>query len=101
MAFLGRATGQRIFDMFKKRPVDLTEDGIHLPIGKLRGKPHFVPLAAAQMIEIRSWGVRDLDFFIATPVTGKRGTECPNGRHFNRRALINIAKFSSDPQAFL
>ena len=75
MAFLGRATGQRISDLVKMRPVDLAEDGIHLRIGKLRDKPHLVPLTAAQMIEIRSWGVRDLDFFITTPVSGKRCTE--------------------------
>jgi len=27
------------------------------------------------MAEIRSWGVRDLAFFIATPVTGRRGID--------------------------
>ncbi len=75
MAFLGRATGQRISDLVKMRPVDLAEDGIHLRIGKLRDKPHLVPLTAAQMTEIKSWGVRDLDFFITTPVSGKRCTE--------------------------
>lgn len=72
MAFLGRATGQRISDLVKMRPADLLDDGVNLRIGKLRDKPHFVPLTAAQMTEIRSWGVRDLEFFIATPVTGKR-----------------------------
>jgi hypothetical protein len=29
-------------------------------------KKHFVPLTAKQMAEIKSWGVRDLDFFITT-----------------------------------
>jgi integrase len=71
MAFLGRATGQRGSDLVKMRPADLAEDGIHVRIGKLRDKPHFVPLTAAQMAEIRSWGVRDLEFFLSTQ-TGKR-----------------------------
>jgi hypothetical protein len=38
----------------------------------LRDKKHFVPLTAKQMAEIKSWGVRDLDFFITTPATGRR-----------------------------
>jgi integrase len=75
MAFLGRACGQRISDLVKMRPADLTEDGINLRIGKLRDKPHMVPLTKAQMTDIRSWGVRDLAFFIATPVTGKKCTD--------------------------
>lgn len=74
MAFLGRATGQRVSDLVKMRPADLVADGINVRIGKLRNKPHFVPLTAAQMSEIRSWNVRDLEFFIATP-TGKRFVE--------------------------
>ncbi len=72
MAFLGRTTGQRISDLVKMRPADLTEDGINLRIGKLRDKRHMVPLTAAQMAEIKSWGVRDLEFFITTPAVGKR-----------------------------
>jgi integrase len=75
MAFLGRACGQRVSDLVKMRPVDLAEDGINLRIGKLRDKAHMVPLTKAQMAEIRSWGVRDLAFFIATPATGKRCTD--------------------------
>jgi integrase len=71
MAFLGRATGQRISDLVKMRPADLAPDGITLKIGKLRDKKHFVPLTAKQMAEIRSWGARDLDFFITTPA-GRR-----------------------------
>jgi integrase len=74
LAYLGRATGQRVSDLVKMRPADLTEDGINLRIGKLRDKPHMVPLTKAQMAEIKSWGVRDLDFFITTP-SGKRCTE--------------------------
>jgi len=72
MAFLGRATGQRKSDLIKMRPADLTEDGINLRIGKLRDKPHMVPLTKGQMAEIKSWGVRDLEFFITTPTVGKR-----------------------------
>jgi len=72
MAFLGRATGQRISDLVKMRAADLAHDGINLRIGKLRDKPHMVPLTAAQMAEIKSWGVRDLDCMITTPKIGKR-----------------------------
>jgi integrase len=72
MVFLGRATGQRVSDLVRMRPADLTEDGINLRIGKLRDKPHMVPLTKAQMSEIRSWGVKDLEPFIITPRAGKR-----------------------------
>jgi integrase len=72
--FLGRTTAQRVSDLVKMRSADLTDDGINLRIGKLRDKPHMVPLTKAQMAEIRSWGVCDLDFFITTP-GGKRCTE--------------------------
>jgi integrase len=71
-AFLGRATGQRVSDLVKMRPADLAADGIFLRIGKLRDKKHFVPLTIEQMAEIKSWDVRDLDFFITTPATGRR-----------------------------
>jgi integrase len=74
MVFLGRATGQRVSDLVKMRPADLAADGILLRIGKLRDRKHFVPLTAEQMTEISSWGVRDLDFFITTPATGRRCT---------------------------
>lgn len=67
MAFLGRVTGQRVSDLVKMRPADLAHDGINVRIGKLRDKPHFVPLTAAQMTEIKSWSVCDMEFFIATP----------------------------------
>jgi integrase len=72
MAFLGRATGQRVSDLVKMRPADLADDGINIRIGKLRDKLHFVPLTAAQMREIKSWGVCDLEFFITTPKGRKR-----------------------------
>jgi integrase len=74
MAFLGRATGQRVSDLVKMRPADLVADGINVRISKLRNKPHFVPLTATQMAEIRSWGVRDLGPFIVT-LAGKRFAE--------------------------
>ena len=73
MAFLGRATGQRASDLVRMRPADLADDGINVRIGKRRDKPHFVPLTKAQMREIRSWGVRDLDFFL-TSASGRRCT---------------------------
>jgi integrase len=74
MAFLGRATGQRVSDLVKMRPTNLVHDGIALRIGKLRDKAHIVPLTKTQMATIASWGVRDLEFFITTP-GGKRCTE--------------------------
>jgi integrase len=74
LAYLGRATGQRVSDLVKMRPADLAADGITLRIGKLRDQKHFVPLTTDQMAKIKSWGLRDLDFFITT-MTGKRCTE--------------------------
>jgi integrase len=71
MTFLGRATGQRPSDLVKMRPVDLTVDGVNVRVQKLRGKAHMVPLTKAQMAEIGSWPVRDLQFFIMSP-TGKK-----------------------------
>jgi integrase len=82
MTFLGRATGQRISDLVKMRPADLAADGINVRIGKLRDKPHFVPLTTAQMSEIKSWGVRDLEFFISG--NGKRYTTHAMNRAWNR-----------------
>jgi integrase len=80
MAFLGRATGQRVSDLVRMRPADLVADGINVRIGKLRDRPHFVPLTTAQMTEIRAWDVRDLEFFIATQ----------NGKRFVARYLNTI-----------
>jgi integrase len=82
MAFLGRATGQRISDLIKMRPADLAADGINIRIGKLRDKPYFVPLTAAQMSEIKSWGVRDLEFFISG--SGKRYSTGTLNKLWNR-----------------
>jgi integrase len=44
-------------DLVRMRPVALEHDGINVWIGKLGDKKHFVTLNAAQMAEIRSWGV--------------------------------------------
>jgi integrase len=74
MAYLGRATGQRASDLVKMRPADLAADGITLRIGKLRERKHFVPLTVQQMAKIKSWGVKDLEYFITTPVAGGRCT---------------------------
>jgi integrase len=71
MAYLGRACGQRISDLVRMRAADLVADGIALYIGKLRERSHIVPLTGEQMDVIRSWGVRDLDCLITTPL-GKR-----------------------------
>jgi integrase len=82
LAFLGRATGQRVSDLVKMRPADLADDGINMRIGKLRDKPHFVPLTAAQMTEIKSWGVRDLEFFISG--SGRRYTTNAINKAWNK-----------------
>lgn len=63
-AFLGRATGQRASDLVRMRMAHLQADGIALRIGKLREKEHFVPLTPAEVVEVRSWGVAELDHFI-------------------------------------
>jgi integrase len=90
MAFLGRASGQRISDLIRMRPVDLVDDGIHVRIGKLRDRPHFVPLTAAQMAEIRSWGVRDLEFLLSGD--GRRRSADAANRVWNRwRASVAAA----------
>jgi hypothetical protein len=85
MAFLGRATGQRRSDLVKMRPTDLTADGINVRIQKLRGKPHMVPLTKAQMAEIRSWPVRDLQFFIMSPAGKKCSATYLNELWYNWR----------------
>jgi hypothetical protein len=68
MAFLGRATGQRAGDLVRMKPVHMESDGINLKIGKRREKPHFVPLTAAEVAEINSWGVDPQDLFIKSTV---------------------------------
>jgi integrase len=67
MAFLGRVTGQRASDLVRMKPVDLAADGIIVRISKRRELKHFVPLTAAELAEIKSWGVDPLDLFIKTP----------------------------------
>lgn len=71
VSYLGRSTGQRISDLVRMRPCDLERDGINLKIGKRRDEAHFVPLTETQMIEIRSWGVTGLDFFLKSS-TGRK-----------------------------
>lgn len=69
-AYLGRSTGQRAGDLVRMRPCDLAGDGITLKIGKKRETEHFVPLTTANMAEIQSWGVTDLDLFLKSPAGG-------------------------------
>lgn len=83
MAFLGRACGQRREDLVAFRGANLTSDGIKLSISKLRGKVHFVPLTRAQIAEIRSWSVGELDFFLKSP-TGKPYTGDGLNSRWNR-----------------
>ena len=67
MAILGRATGQRVSDLVKMKPAHLADDGVALRIGKLKDRPHLVPLTKSQMEEnsivggSRS-GIRYLDY---------------------------------------
>src|SRR5262249_36230636 len=83
---LQRAAGdrwQRESDLVRMRACDLAEDGIYLKIGKLRDKKHFVPLTAAQMAEIRSWGATDLEYLLRSP----RGLKMSEGnlrQHWQR-----------------
>ncbi len=71
MTFLGRATGQRASDLVRMCPAHLIADGIDVKVSKRRDKPHFVPLTAAQMIEIRSWDAKDLEPFIVSAIGNK------------------------------
>jgi integrase len=54
-AVLGRATGQRISDLVRMRPMDRDGDGIEVAITKLRGKPHWCPLAPVVIRVIDGW----------------------------------------------
>jgi hypothetical protein len=83
MAFLGRACGQRREDLVTMRACDLADDGIFVTIQKLRDRRHFVPLLKTQVIEIKSWGVKDLDFFIKSP-TGAQYTGDGLNSRWNR-----------------
>jgi hypothetical protein len=58
LAVLGRATGQRISDLIKMRPLHRDGAGILVSIKKLRGKEHWAgPLAPAYIAMIDGWGV--------------------------------------------
>lgn len=60
MAFLGRATGQRISDLIRMRPADRHADGINVRIKKLGEKPHWQALGARDIAVIDAWGVEPL-----------------------------------------
>lgn len=55
LAVLGRATGQRISDLVRMRPMDRDGDGIQITITKLRGKPHWCPLSRQERDIIDGW----------------------------------------------
>jgi integrase len=56
LAILGRYTGQRISDLIRMRPIDRDEEGISHKIKKLKDRPHWALLTAAQAREIDGWG---------------------------------------------
>jgi hypothetical protein len=58
-AILGRATGQRRSDIVKFGKRHRRDDGLEIRIGKLREKRHFIPLQAAEIVEIDSWSCSD------------------------------------------
>ena len=74
LAYLGRATGQRVGDLVKYWPAMRRGDGLDVKIGKLRGKKHFMPLSDAHMTEIDGWGVGELTPYLTKP-NGKRHNE--------------------------
>jgi integrase len=74
LAFLGRATGQRISDLIRLRPTDLKGDLFHIKVKKLRQQVHLLPISAADRAVIESWDVADLVPFIVRP-NGKRHSE--------------------------
>lgn len=67
LAYLGRATGQRISDLLRMRPADRHEDGIKVRIKKLGGKAHWQALGAAEIATIDSWPVVALQPYIHAP----------------------------------
>jgi integrase len=95
MAFLGRATGQRASDLVKMRGHHLEKDGMNVWIkkkrGDLRDECHFVPLTEAQLMEIRSWGVTDLDLFLKSTVGHQYSADHLNTR-WNRWRGLDEAK---------
>jgi hypothetical protein len=69
LAVLGRATGQRISDLVKMRPIHRDGAGILVNIKKLRGKEHWCPLAPPYAATIDGWGV----FAGATYIADEKG----------------------------
>ena len=68
--WLARATGQRISDVLKMRPVDRDGAGINIEITKRRkDRKHWVPLAQEDAARIDAWGVEKLVPY----VTGRGG----------------------------
>ena len=76
MAFLGRATGQRISDLVTLRPRQRDADGILTDIKKLHVKDHWCPLTQVDIAIIDGWGV----FPNATYLADEKGRAfTPNG----------------------
>lgn len=67
LAFLGRATGQRISDLIRLRPANREQDGFAMKIGKLRDRPHFLALDAADAVIIDSWTTGEMAPYITKP----------------------------------
>lgn len=74
LAYLGRATGQRVGDLVKFWPAMRRGDGLDIKISKLRGKKHFLPLSPAHLKEIDGWNVGEMTPYLTKP-DGKRHTE--------------------------
>ncbi len=71
LAVLGRATGQRISDLVRFRPVQRRDDGLEVQIGKLRDKRHFIPLSPSHLAAIDGWNVGPMVPYL-TKTNGKR-----------------------------
>lgn len=63
LGVLGRATGQRISDLCRLRPVDRRTDGFDFTITKT-GKRHFIALAQGDASLIDGWNVPPMQFYI-------------------------------------
>jgi integrase len=88
LAVLGRATGQRIGDLVKMRPVDRHADGIRLTITKTR-KPHFLALSQRDMAVIDGWGVPKMQPYISGP--GGARLSPGQVRHMLRERLADVS----------
>jgi hypothetical protein len=65
--FLGRATGQRRSDLVRFGKKHRRDDGLEFRIGKLRDKPHFIPLTQQQLAEIGAWDCSETGPWIVSP----------------------------------